>query len=988
MTGSGGAGRAPASHTLRMPEQMREIVLQYVDRSDRCVLETSESTAISDRAYQEAALAAPSTPSTPECHLEAKAVENELDRLPFEGKWIALRRRIEELVTAAAALDKHLAAITQRRHGELVVASVGATNATEVRKLCERNLPQLRRSFEAYSNSSLRNALSLPRAGAQLANIRRLSNLLANLDNLRGYGELVRRHDLDTHYRILAAAVAVDAIERVTACDPTAAKLVILRTMREAFTNRLQTMARNCAMKLDAGLGFASSVRLFHLLGLPPEAAAERVLCGYRRQLFGLLLSAVQRYANVDAGCSAPGSGRSNPDGFAVTQESQAQSRCLSELARCARLLGPNMILLTICKALSEFATFFGSALAGLRRVPPPGGSGASGVPDSLQPIHRHIAYLDESGMHSYFKSVSSLVRRNFVSVRAYACSLLATVIGDVNIAAAKDRNDYLKLGLLLRFFITAQTECISTLSAPPAKGEEADSKLMCAMEDVAVRATDLDGVRRVLFTSGTQALATLAEDGFHCSLSDATSYVESLEEAICAKLLTPYMERFYQETLEKLRMCAAGETYQRLQTPDTAVCAGSDVFALHRIFAERVRQSMECPEGVRMCALNPYNGWTPSGAFIGVNIESWPLGSPLHRGGSVESAGRRDQRHSGTEDGTPCSMQIPGCTRADSGTRDSQRSQPADTSDFSREERLAACRNFGCVFTASSFTVWSQLPELFRVLVLQPQRAYLHLPKLLSAFDWLLMRSIRDCRVPPSQRQLPHLNEFMFEYRFVQTEPAPDAERETSLSTFSQRVNAAESVATLLELLRRRVEFGCQRCADVMEAYYDRRAPVLSDLRSAVYPLCMLSLLQKRLPAEGILELLNRDGGAVPELCSDITEFLSAFAEHVRHVREFVEAADGGSIPLPVKALLWRHAYLMAAGALRPVLDFVNRRSVHYDIASAVTGGCEWAVERVMNVYRSYRGAAQAEWARHRHLVAHLAAYESLVHEMANSWD
>ncbi|CDR97857.1 hypothetical protein, conserved [Babesia bigemina] len=1102
-----GAARSPLDRpqTGHLHGAVRDIVLEFVSATDQCTVEALCKHLGVDRPDGVFRPSPGDQASASSAALEALLVTRELDALPDGDPWPALRHRIHALTSAAAALDKHLAEVTQSRHRDLMEACVRATQAEAMRNICESYVPRLRESFDAYSRSSLRNAASLSRTASHLAKVRRCHAMLLQVRGVGLYRDIVSCHGACIRHRILAAAVAVDTIDRLRTSNPETARLVLLRSSTDYFTSRLQSLVRNCAWKVESGLDFHSSLRLFHLLGLDTETAAARVLAGHRRQIFGIALITMQRYLNSDAASPEPWAGRGAEAGFTSPGGATAPSCSVSHLAHCARKLGPNMILLMVCKVLGEFTTFFESAAASLDHQSAQDGAIPKPFSAMLEPIYGYISELDENGVASYRERVLAHIRRDFASLPAYACSLLVAIINEFNIAAARDRSDYLKVALLLRFFVTAHTECIAPAGGSLGAAEESDnSESTCAVEDdvATVAATsppEMGGVREVLRVHGQSALEAVPKDEFSCSSRDALGYLEALEDAIHDRILTPYVEHFYSATMEKLRMCVSGDSLQRLMSPATDAGERYDVFALHYMLTKRVRQSSRHTAGIRLCPLNPYNGWTPSSAFLGVNITSWQSGTAhpattgwSHRRGGSESVGgdaessstsantrhntseryedskgrvsnrhpqppaglhgkfdtsnvgggnfeRRNRASAGsvgasdtrtrenikrlecayvpTESAAQCppsttashalrhSTQHPdhahGASSADAkkplrspASHESVSSMDNPQSDRdqghvrSEDELAAVYRDFGCVFTASSFTLWSQLPELHRVLALQPLRAHAHLQRLLSAFDWLLLQSIRSCGVPQDQRSMPKLGAFVLHHQHIETVDGSPSDGASSISILARRVNAVESVATLLELLHRKVDVTLVRCAEVADAHYTSRFGVVAELRAYVYPLCMLSLLNKKIPTEGILQALHSRHVGYTRQSSEISELYAAFVNHIRQIWEFVEAADGGSIPLPVKALLWRYACIVVRGALRPVVEVLKRLQVHYEVATAANGGCKWAQEICNEMYTAYRADALAAAAREQTQVTHLAAYVHLLADMRENWE
>ncbi|GBE62075.1 hypothetical protein, conserved [Babesia ovata] len=1058
---------------------IRDVVLEFVSATDQCTVEALCQHLGIDKPNEALSPLPKDQETVSGAAQEALLVTRELDRLPDGNPWPALRHRIHALTSAAVALDKHLAEVTQSRHRDMMTACVRATQAEAMRQICESYVPRLRESFDAYSSSSLRNATSISRAASHLAKIRQCHAMILQVRGIGLYRDIVRCHGVSIRHRILAAAVAMDTIGRLQASNPATAGLLLLRSSTEYFTSRLQSLTRNYALKLESGLDFHSN-------------------------MFGIALITMQRYLNSDTGSPQRWVDREEEDGLTSPGGTTVPSCSVPYLGRCARKLGPNMILLMVCKVLGEFTTFFESAVASLHHQSAQDSLSSKPFTAILEPIYTHIAELDERGVANYRERVLALIRRDFASLPAYACSLLVAIINEVNIAAAKDRSDYLKVALLLRFFMTAQLECIAPPGTSLGAAEESDnSESTCAVEDDVVTTADtlsheFGGVREVFRVHGQTALAAVPKDDFSCSSRGAVGYLETLEDAIHDRILTPYMEHFYNDTMEKLKMCVSGDSLQRLMSPATDAGERSDVFALHYMFTKRVRQSLRHTAGIRLCGMNPYNGWTPSSAFLGVNIVSWPSltahpptsGYSYRRGGSgnvassaaassssadayhnttgchEDTKGRTPNRHQQQQIGVHntfgtvnlkggifehrSNASSGGRGNADSHARDNMKrlecayapvessvngstataashamrhmaqhtdrrhsgsSVEAKNSSYSspsveamssmsdsradsgqtpvrNEEQTAVYRNFGCVFTASSFTLWSQLPELHRVLALQPLRAHIHLQRLLSAFDWLLLQNIRNCDVPRDQRSMPKLASFISQHQHIETVDNSLSDNSSSISILARRVNAVESMATLLELLHHKVDINLARCVEVSNAHYTSRFNVVSELRAYVYPLCMLSLLNKKIPTEGVLQALHSSHWGATRQCKEISDLYSAFGKHIRHIWEFVEAADGGSIPLPVKALLWRYACIVVRGALRPIVEVVKRLQVDHEVYAAATRGCNWAQGLCNEMYTAYRDEALTAASREQTEVTHLVAYVHMLADMRENWE
>ncbi|GFE55301.1 tRNA(Ile)-lysidine synthetase, putative [Babesia ovis] len=952
-------GIAPVSAVppgIALPDSVIKCVLEFVDEFDQSMLQLQHSgvTLDSGRNGTHPEGAHPRSSGL----READLVTRELAKLPGDSPWPTLRRRIEYLETTAATVDKHMAELAQSRHSDLVSASICATQSKAIKAICEREIPRLRRSFDAYASSSLRNGMSIPRAMSQIASLNKVKEMLMQVSQLRKLRDLVRSHASDPLDRICAAAVALHTIDMVISNNAVAVQWKMLHRLKQWFTIRLHTLINNSTAKL--GLGFSDSVRLLYTLGVEPGAAASRLLSEYRRNMFAIVLSTLQRYINADASYSDPRlSGRS------TSVPSPLGQQTASDIGHWARTLGPNMILLTVCKVLADLTLFLDSVVQDLKQQPVPPPPLDPTAPVSNGAAASPMDKMDDSRFYRYHQRTLYLVSQEFVSLRAYACSLLTALLSDVNIAAAKDRNDYIKLALLLRFFLTVQLECISQPGVSPATEDDSDdSESTRAAEDDVTDNTPTLGVRSVLRINGQLMLNASPKDDFHCGKGESYIYLEALEAVIHTRLLVPYMEHFYRDMVEKLRMCAAGDTGQRIFSPTGTLSESCDFYALDNLFIGRVRANIRTDDGITVCTLNPYNGWTPSSAFLGIHLDNWV---PRLRTSETDVQVNPHGHNQTTEQVSPLET---ACLPA-----------------MSKDDWSFLCHEFGCVLTSSSFTFWSHLAAVFRVMALQPQKAYLCVQKLMAAFDWLLLRKIRECQVH-AEREFPALTRFMVEQQKHNNDTSPIADDIGTLSILARRVNAVESMSCLLEMLRHKVEFNCRRCSEVVEAHYAQTVKVVNDLRAAVYSRCMLSLLDKRLPAEGILQLLQQDGLNPHQASREILDMVSMFNKHLKTVQDFIENADGGSIPLPVKALLWRYGRHIVMGAMQSVLQYTKRFTITTVVTSAAKNGCELVQQRCNEIYYSYRHGVTAAEARCPPAITHLAAYESLMRDIRNNWD
>ncbi|KAK1937680.1 hypothetical protein X943_003834 [Babesia divergens] len=1070
---------APKASGAEEASQLRDLlhkgVKNYLDPADRDVFASYGIGAEVDNSMNEGDTCSSQT------LLEASLVTKELTQLEVYGGFTMLRRRIDQLTELNASLEKHLAMRTESRYGELLEASKKLIQAVSMRKVYKDYFPKLQSSFKAYTKSSLGNALSLPKLNARTTALNSLLEILENVHLLGCYRDIMRCYDLNARYRMVTAAVALHEIDLIIDRHGDAERLTVLRSLRDSFPNRFKCAIRNCAVRLDSALNFHASLQLFHLLGISEEVAAAHVLCGHRRHLFGILLSTLQRYANFDA--SSVPQGQRHEYAHAAGVETQPPTKCLlSDLVRCMRLLGSNVVILCICKVLSEFSCYLETLASKLEKESFGVSHSTTVLPETLKDIEPYIRVLDERGMSTYFYQVLAIVRRDFDSLRAYVCGLLVTVMDEIFLFGLKDQNDYLKIALLLRFFMLAQAECTAPLNndIPSATGDGNDSDSTCLIEDdhivFCVDEVDIDEVRKILHSYGNVLLSTLPKTGT-CSDKDISQHFASLEEVMYSRLLVPYMELIYQETLEKLAKTFEDDPCERLAAPVGTVYERCDIFELCSLMTSRIRENMHSYGGIRICTLNPYNGWTPSSAFLGVNIDIWmpkdssfasyanTVDNDTFTAGGTTSA-RIDEAHASHVDATdlqdlqnvessieggqmnPLSngstwneyssfltdAHVPTVEEATNtrrvhrqtsvlslqditstaelyftDTRDIFDGHPMryncaitqlgiegcnmqptaeenicmDSSVFqqlSDQELAYLYRNYGCVFTSASFTLWSQVLQVFKVLALQPSRAHTHVSRMMPAFDWLLLRNIRECQMSPDLGDFAYLREFVDSQAHLVTGGITGPDHKSSLSMLARLVNKIESVATLLEMLCVSLEFTCDKCSDAVTAHYNQRVPVVEELRMAVYPMCMLSLLQKRLPEDPISDLLHRDYVVLSQACTEIYEIMSGLTTHLCNIQQFIEAADCGSIPMPVKVMLWHYGCVVMGNAATDVFQLLQEMEAHPDVADAVTTAYQGPLEHCRYIYEAYRAEAAKEAALYASVIKQLAVYDRVV--------
>ncbi|ORM40466.1 Importin subunit beta-1 [Babesia sp. Xinjiang] len=309
---------------VSLPSSILDCVLEFVDGSDRCLLESRYSDSLSSDGRH--------GDSSPLCVDRCALISREMERLPSDDPWRSLRQRIEYLMNTAAAVEKHMSELAHNRHSDLISTSLRATESDAIRSVCDRELLQLRRSFDLYASSSLRNGMSIPRALSHVVSLKKLNELLQHVSDVVTLRDIVRSHVYDILHRIVACAVALEILDMSMATFSVASKWSLLRCLNEWFTIRLYSMINSCTVKMGLDLGFPSSVRLLRLVGASPEFAASCIMAEYRRHMFGVMLSTVQRYVNVDVS-------------YSVIPSAESRSPC--DIGHWSRTLGPNMILLT-----------------------------------------------------------------------------------------------------------------------------------------------------------------------------------------------------------------------------------------------------------------------------------------------------------------------------------------------------------------------------------------------------------------------------------------------------------------------------------------------------------------------------------------------------------------------------------------------------------------------------------------------------------------
>ncbi|EDO05654.1 uncharacterized protein BBOV_IV000540 [Babesia bovis T2Bo] len=836
---------------------------------------------------------------------ECALVTRELASIPTGDMYSSIRQRIEYLEGISATVSHHISELAQSRHSDLVSASICAIQSRTIKAIYDREVTCLRNAFDAYSASSLRNGMTIPRSISQITSLHKINCMLSQMSRCNALRNIVRSHRYDSIDRIVAAAAGIDIIDTISTSNY-ATRWKLVAKLREWFKIRLRSLISSSISRLGISSGFLSSATLLHTLGIHPKEAAGCILAEYRRSMFGIVLSTLQRYVNADGSYTDSSSPRPGSH----------------DIAYWARILGPNMVLLTICKILGDLIAFLSSIVQDLGVC-----QGTGGTTDLLKPYYDQLFAVP---FEMYHKSVRDMIAAEFSTLRAYASMLITDLLSNVNIAAATDRGDYLKLSLLLRYFVIVQTVSMEFTVAPGSDIEQ------CLVHSP---------FQAMLHSHAREVLDSLV-DKFQSSVDGTVT----LEDAIHSRLLAPYMDYVYRDTVERIKTCALKDTGERIW-PE-CLSRSNALCSIEEEFTRRVRENTKLVSGIPICSLNPYNGWTPNSPFLGVTIDTSLSNHVTKQYANVAGNGY-----------IPAPV-LPG------GNEDAS-SIPEDEWDYLK-------RHFGPVWTLSSYTFWMHIHPTIQCMALQPNRAGYYVGILEALFDYLLLQRIRECQVHPEQLEFPTLMEFIIQCHSKGHDITPIADTDTTVSILAKRVNAVESMDSLLVSLNK--ELGKIKLDDIHQR-------VITELRAAVYPRCMLSLLYRKMPTEAILQKLQNEGTMPQQTARDIMELVSHFVKHVNVVQDFVDNADKGSIPMPIRALLWKYGRAIVTESIQPLIQHIKQYRIQTVVTIATKNGCEMIQKRCEEIYNSYCQTVSTHTAQRPQAITHLSAYESMSRDISNQW-
>ncbi|KAK2197065.1 hypothetical protein BdWA1_000060 [Babesia duncani] len=574
-----------------------------------------------------------------------------------------LRDRVNYLTNASVMLEKLITQHAHERYNKMLKATQEFLCMQQLDSMRD-SLSHLKTTFGNYAKSSMHNAMSIPRTWQRMQQLLRILQVLYRMKILYNYRITLKNKELSLSTRILISACITESLGDPSSFEPFS-NVELLANLENNFRNRTYNLAQNALVKLSANVDVSQSVRFFKQMHQSDIDTCTRILDMLCREVLGIVTLNIKKYAHVE--------------GASQCQLENINQNPHQDLGACTALLGPNVIILALCRILSDLLSFYstcarsiGSGLIGNGSI---GTETLGAVPEEFRNTVHALSSPDIYG-------AMALILSNFHRVQAFATELVCRFIQGADLAHVRDYKDLVKMATLLRCFIV-----YNTVGIVPERSLKPSS-----IYNNAASTTDAR-YRRILGACSRELNAIFKLEKvkpLKLDKLDLESSKNELEECIKVNLLNRFLDIVHLNCISNLD--------SRERVPATLAHHAKmhlDCSVTTAAFERKFIQHLKCTPGISVTDFNPFYGWTPNTPLL-----SHAFGTPLNLN-TISPDIRQDSTFG---------------------------------------ELL---ESYGVVMTRGSLVIWSSFQDYYNAMILQPQFQILYLERFLSLIDIYITRSL-----------------------------------------------------------------------------------------------------------------------------------------------------------------------------------------------------------------------------------------------------
>ncbi|AFZ80543.1 hypothetical protein BEWA_034000 [Theileria equi strain WA] len=861
--------------------------------------------------------------------------DHRVDFIKAECAWLGnqpelLYGKIDDLANLSASLDKYLTECSSQRCNDLMNTSLYMNFRSKMSTISLASIKNLRKSFDDYKYSTVHDSAEIIKLYQRLETMRDARSLLNTIRTLYKLYENIRSSKTEKFHSIIVLASVLYHFEAVAKLDSRISSTIIFNTIKERLTYTCRNLINGLFFKCGTKFNLQQKVKLLLLLGQPPEYAAKNILGLLQTELISISSFVLQKYITAEH--------------LVNLSQNEAFPHIVGprDISIQARMIGSNVLLLVICKLLSDYVSFFKKVFSELFTLDEDSlfltqdlekFSKLYNIPVENFPI---LSRLNDLPWIPFYSHVCSLIKRDVFHLAFTTFEILTTILHNCNLSTLNDDNDIIKMALLLRFYIIYHDTNLSHTSHSPTNNFEPIDHNNCTRDLIKILTTLSE--------------IPLLHNGIDFNKSNNNA-LKTLEIIISTKL-ERCLDKCFMEDIQA--NFTSLETFDRIE--HYSLGAFKDVFSAAKHFSHIVNNMLVNTDNTVFSSTNPYHGWTPNAAFTGFNLN---ISSPALHGNTHAL-------------------------------------QKTDT--FLPKSFLSV--NYGGLYTGSSKKLMEHFETFYRVMLVQPENAMEVVVRFTNMVDQFIYRSIHSCGIHTSVietldkfknvfKMMRDKNPKVCKFSSISTTSSIDhnttnliSGTNTNISQLYFSVNAIESGFTILESLRVLMENNTGEVHRFLGEYYDERLGVIAELRSVVYYISMYNLLRPKLPTVKILQILK--SSKIVDAGARIGRLFSEFEMHLNTIQNSLEGAGINSLPIIVKIHLWDSTTRVIKDSFKPVLDMANN-DVNCHIQGLVNDGYAKALRITDAVCRRYIDNVKCDYLNNKTEIANMGTYHILVNKVIN---
>ncbi|BAM38601.1 conserved hypothetical protein [Theileria orientalis strain Shintoku] len=833
-----------------------------------------------------------------------------------------LYKRIEKLTGLNSSLDKFLTESNGQRYTSLIDSSSYFDLSKKLSKAVKNTLPDVRRWFDEYKVTTLYNYRKILRAHTRLNKLKNCVPFLHIYREMYYVREFLKMVDVPVVYRIVACSYGLQYAKNVSEKDARVVDTVFFNVLREHFSRTIGKLMTNIFIKNQYKYNPCDKLLMLMIFGQTTEESCNYVIGLLKDELVSVTSLTLQKYLMMES------------DGVGL--------KCVGlnkrNVAAQASLLPPDLSLLVVCKILSEFIALFQNLVSSLsyesRVIDSKHCTNFSTGSSTLDVL---LNGLKKADYRLCYKKCLDLFVHKFALLAETSFDILWKLVSNFNLNSLKDKNDVLKISLLILYYITLQS---SLNDSNGADKYDHDCKYI-----------SLDPELITILSEHCNKNFFFLKD---METSGQKTSLNNLENAV-STYMNHYSQSFTSECLENIAISLTNDTFERVVVnPVTFERFQMDLFC--NIFKNYLASGKLMRFGnFKFPAANPLLGWTPNSNFVTINVLDRLLTDPMTNYSQSSSENRR-------EVGV-----------------------------------LALTRDYGGVYTLTSRMVLRAFEQYFKMVLVHPKDFLGIMKHYTRILDRYMYASIRSCKVDALVIQnLKRFNKVfgqqeMETYESISTCDTYRNERmeETSVSDplrLSYVVNAVESCFTLLESLALVTHQNRHKDPDsarYLKQYYRERNEVVMELRVVLYHVVVYNVLRPALPSVALMKAVIE---AKPlHIPTDVDRTFENFKRHLVALDGFLTSDRHTGFPLMVRLLLWDSIINVIRDSFKPLLNLFANDS-NSELGRSMHKNYSETLEISIGIRARHVDQVQVDHESHRSVIANIRTYYKLVEELVES--